>query len=81
MITIFNRKELLFTYNKKQWLHVRDVLDSNHIEYVNRLRSAGHNWSSHSDSHVGIDERAYYEYRIYVKKKDFDQAVYLINRY
>jgi len=80
MITIFNRKELLFTCNKKQWLRVRDILDSNHIEYINRLRSAGHNWSSHSDSHIGIDEDAYFEYKIYVNKKDYEQAAWLLEQ-
>jgi len=79
MITIFNRVEFLITYNQKEWMRIRDVLDLNHIEYVNRLKTMSHRWAARSESRVGLDESACYEYKIYVKKKDFDKAVRLVN--
>lgn len=78
MITIFNRKELSITYSlEKQW-QIRSLLSAHKIEYV--VSTMGNFWQSDSRG-VGykIPVRAQTEYKIYVKKKDYEKALYLLD--
>jgi len=78
MITIFNRKELFITYSlEKQW-QIRNLLSAQKIEYL--ISTMGNFWQTDSRG-VGynIPVRAQTEYKIYVKKKDYDKAVYILD--
>ena len=82
MITIFNRKELLITLDMKKQSEIREILSANNIEYVvktTNLQSATVVGSQRAyTGNYGINQDYSYEYKIYVRKKDFDKAVCLI---
>lgn len=65
MITIFNRKQLITTYDITVQSKIRDILSAERIDYV--INSA-----------MPFYGRSQPEYKIYVKKKDYGYAVYLI---
>lgn len=83
MVNMFNRKELLITYSSEEQARVRNILADNGIDYytktMNRMSpspfAAGMRARTGS---FGIDHKAVYEYRIFVKKEDFERACYLI---
>lgn len=85
MITIFNRKELYITYDRKEQATVRKILSQNNIEYdvkVKNRRSpspmaAG---SRARTGSVGTDLEKNYEYKIYVRKEDYEQAEFLLRK-
>ena len=83
MITIFNRKELLITYDMKKQGEVRTLLQAHKIKYdvkVKNLLSSSPMHAgarTHTGSH-GIDLMKSYEYKIYVKKADYEKAKKLI---
>lgn len=82
MINFFNRKELLITMDMKRQAEVRSILDANGIENI--VKTTNLQSSSVVGSHrghtgsFGIDQNYSYEYKIFVNKKDFDRASYLI---
>jgi hypothetical protein len=85
LITIFNRKELLTTQSIQRQAEVRQILSQHDMEYliktINR-RSPSPFWSgtrAYTGS-FGENPLLEYEYIIYVKKEEFDQAGYLINK-
>jgi len=65
MITIFNRKQLILTYDMTIQAKVREILAANDIDYyINPYK---------------FDQRSTAaEYKIYVLKKDYENAKYLI---
>lgn len=83
MITIFNRKELTVTYSVEQNRKIRKALADNNIDYhmkvVNRLSpspaSAGMRGRSGS---IGFNTNYIYIYYFYVHKKDYDEALKVI---
>ncbi|MBQ2888557.1 MAG: hypothetical protein IJE29_06550 [Firmicutes bacterium] len=79
MITIFNRKELLITMDMNYLSNVRDILSANGIEYtvkVTNLQSASAIDSNRARvGSFGINQNYSYEYKIYVHKKDYDNAL------
>lgn len=85
MISIFNRKELLITWNLKELAQIRDVLVCNQIDYTVRTknlarmspRSTGARGTTGT---VGLRRDAMYQYHIYVSKKDYERARFLIGR-
>ena len=83
MITIFNRKELLITLDMKKQSEIREILSANNIEYVvktTNLQSATVVGSQRAyTGNFGINQDYSYEYKIYVRKKDFDKEVCLID--
>ena len=81
MITVFNRKELLCTFDMKKQAEVRDILWKFDISYEVRV-------SDRADVFVGgimngesspIPEHQT-EYLIYVKKEDYERAMFLMHR-
>lgn len=65
LITIFNRKQLIITYDMIIQAKIRDILALNNVDYtINPVMFA-------YDSSKA-------EYKIYVHKKDYEQACYLI---
>ena len=84
MITIFNRKELLITYDMKKQSEVRTTLQNHNIKYdvkINNLLSPSI-FSRSGRTYIGsrgVDLTKSYEYKIYVKKSDYEEAVVLLN--
>lgn len=66
MITIFNRKQLIRTYDMDIQAKIRNILAVNNIDYyINPIMFS-------SNIHTSA------EYKIYVYKKDYEKAKYLI---
>ena len=85
MITVLNRKELLITYDMKKQSDVRTVLQNHKIEYNVKVKNtlSPSPLSSGDRGHratLGIDLSKAYEYKIYVKKEDYEKALELIKR-
>lgn len=82
MITVFNRKELLITMDMNRQSTVRDVLSANGIEYTvktTNLQSASVVDNSRARfGSYGTDQNYSYEYKIYVHRKDYENASRLI---
>ena len=82
MITIFTRKELLITLDMKRYGDVCDILSANSIDYTvkvtNRQTAAAIGSSRARSGSFGINQNFAYEYKIYVHKKDYDNALRLI---
>ncbi len=83
MITIFNGAELIITYDMKQQAEIRNILSANNIEYIVKVKNMqSSNWGRSGmrtrTGTLGTNANFSYEYKIYVKKKDLEQAQYLI---
>ena len=75
MIHLFNRKELLLTSSMERQASVRDLLAANKIPY--RVKTSS-NISRSRGVIPGMRMDMLYQYRIYVKKDDYEKAKYLI---
>lgn len=83
MITVLNRKELTTTYNINEQARVRDILNANGIDYeikvVDRMSPSPLATGTRTQTGTfGVGQESMKEYVIYVKKKDYEQAVSLI---
>lgn len=83
MIHIFNRKELLVTWNMTELSNLRNILASNNVEYVVRTRNMSRTSPYGAGSRArtgsfGMRTDAMYQYTIYVKKNDYERARLLI---
>ena len=83
MINTFNRRELSSTFDMKKQAEICNILSNNSIDYYVKIISRK------SPSPISSGSRAYtgtlgenlnmeYEYVIYVKKADYENACYLI---
>ncbi|MFR3729823.1 hypothetical protein [Lacrimispora sp.] len=84
MITIFNRKELLTTYDLKMQVKVRDLLDQYKIPYslhvINRKSPSPIFPGSRARTGTfGENLSLEYQYRIFVKKVDYEKADAIIS--
>ena len=84
MITIFNRKELLITYDMKKQSEVRTILCDHNIEYIVKVKNllSPSLMRGGARGHVGtlgVDATKSYEYKIYVKKTDYEKAIGLMH--
>ncbi len=83
MLTIFNRAELLITYDLNRFNRVRDALDGAGIDYVYRTKDltsptlleglAGGSSRGRTGT-LGISHDARVEYKLYVHKDQLDWA-------
>ena len=83
MISVFNRKELLITYDMKVQNDVRTILYDHNIKYDVKVKNLLSPSPMHAGSRahigsLGMDLTKSYEYKIYVKKADYERAVDLI---
>lgn len=82
MITIFTRKELLVTMDVGRQGNVCQILTANGIQYtvkVTNLQSSTVVGSSRARTgSFGINQNYSYEYKIYVHKNDYENALGLI---
>lgn len=83
MITLFNRKELVTTFDMKKQGQLRELLQANGIDYRVKVINRG----SPSPFDAGARARTgsfgqsmalSYEYKIYVKKADYERALSLL---
>ena len=75
MIHLFNRKELLLTSSMERQARVRDMLAANKIPYLVRTSS---NISRSRGVMPGMRMDMLYQYRIYVKRCDYEKAKFLL---
>ena len=78
MITIFNRKEIFITYDPNEPLKIRNLLRDSNIEHHTKCKGRNDHNRGRTGS-FGIDMSCNYEYKIYVKRSDYEKAVHAIN--
>lgn len=83
MITIFNRKELFITYDVQKKSNVCELLNSQGIDYDVKTKNISNPSPMMAGSRsrtggMGINSDNSYEYKIFVKKEEYDKAVAII---
>ncbi len=82
MITVWNRKELLCTFDMKKQAEVRDILWKFDIPYEVRVSDRADFFAgsrmNYENTERSIDHQT--EYLIYVRKEDYDKAMFLVQR-
>lgn len=84
MITVFNRRELVITYDMKRQGEIRDILAQNKIDYkikvINRKSPSPADAGSRARTgSFGEKTEITYEYIFYVRKEDYERAKGLVN--
>ncbi len=84
MITIFNRKELISTFDLKKQVEVRDLLDQFKIPYsinvINRKSPSIFDAGSRARTGTfGENLSLEYQYIIFVRKTDYEKAYAVLN--
>ncbi len=81
MITVFNRKEVCDTYDMTEQTKVRNVLKDNNIHYdiVTKHMTSPSLLGGRELATYGLDLSRCIEYKIYVKKQDYETAMYLLS--
>ena len=80
MITIFNRKELVITRSMARQARIRELLNEAEIEYSLKTRSLERNRVPARESAVVPGGERKCEYKFYVRKEDFSEALHIIER-
>lgn len=85
MITVFNRKELISTYDKKKQAEVRDLLSQFKIPYsinvINRKSPSPFGAGSRARTGTfGENLQLEYQYIIFVRTVDYEKADAVISR-
>ncbi len=93
MLNVFNRKELCITYDINEQARIKEILDANNIDYEIFTKDLAHpsplgatagkvsiGGIVKEGSVAGVDLSHCKEYKIYVKKTDFDQAYHLLKQ-
>lgn len=85
MITVFNRKELTVTFDMNEQARIRTLLAGEGIDYtvktVNRMSASNISAGSRSRSGTyGQNTGDMIEYSIYVKKADYERALYVLQK-
>ena len=83
MITVFNRKELVLTYDMKTQADARMLLAQNKIPYKITTRNIGDAHSVRGHAGVpfgrgGLSSDLLYEYHIFVHKDDYEKACVIL---
>ena len=78
MITIFNRKELIVTASMEKQAEVRYILAKNHMPY--EVKTVNRSSGSAVTGTCGEKPELMYEYVVYVKKEDYEEAASLIRK-
>lgn len=79
MLTIFNRRELFTTFNIEEYIRLRGILQQNRIEFSVKIKNHAGSSRGHLGN-MGINTDYAYQYVIYVKRNDFENAVYFLNK-
>jgi hypothetical protein len=78
MIFFFNWKEVYIGFFLEELSNVRQCLASNHIKYDYRVVSHSSRSRGRCGS-LGIDMNYDKQYYVYVKRKDYERAKYLVD--
>ena len=81
MIHIFNRKELLLSYDLRQVNNLREILRANRIDYhvkASYPRSASAIGAGRARTASFGPVRQQERFTVYVHKADYDRAMYLL---
>jgi len=83
MITIFNRAELLVTYDMNRFSQYRDLLNAEGIEYTYRVkdRTSPAVMGGGTRARAGnfaIQQQAQLEYKLYVRRDDLERVKALL---
>ena len=84
MITVFNRKELLQTYDLHQVNDLRELLRANRIEYSVKAaypRTSFVTSESRARTASYGPDRRREQYIVYVRKADWEYAVHLLRNH
>lgn len=83
MISFLNKKELICTYDSNDQIQITQILKENHVPYqikvtdrnsASPLSARNRNFFGSFQEKITIEK----EYRIYVKKEDYELADHLI---
>ncbi|SHM17366.1 hypothetical protein SAMN02746066_01003 [Anaerosporobacter mobilis DSM 15930] len=85
MITIFNRKELIITYDLVKQAELRNLLAGNNIKYLIKTRNqkSPSPFTAASIGRTGTfgeNLSLEYEYKIYVHKDDYNEALSIVKK-
>ena len=78
MITIFNRKEVCITYDMKKQAEIREILNTKGIKYTFKVTDRCGSSLRAGAWGTRMNERC--EYKIYVHKDDYEEALHLIRK-
>lgn len=78
MITVFNRREVYVGFSMKDFGRMRSVLSENQIKYTYKVVSQYNDSRNRGAGTAGINLDFACEYYLYVHKKDYEEACYLI---
>lgn len=83
MVTLFNRKELFITYDLQKKCNVCELLDNHNIDYDVKVCNLSSSLPPGTggrrlDGTLGASLSHPYEYKIYVKKKEYEIAQAII---
>lgn len=71
-----NRRELFLTRDSKELFRVRGCLETNNIQYTIKTNNMTNPGRYHGIPNINSDYA--YEYRVFVYKRDYEQAQYAI---
>ena len=83
MFTFFNSESLWIGFEMDRFNQIRDVLDNNSIPYKYKVKNhlgqfSGRGTIRGSKGSFGNSTEQMYQYEIFVYKKDFEQAKFVI---
>lgn len=85
MIFLWNRKEIYNGFSLNKFNRIKELLISKGVNYdlkiVSRTTSSVFDKSRSRIGSLGENNKYSNEYYIYVHKKDYDEAVYIINNF
>ena len=80
MITIFNRREIYTGFSMEEFAKMREILSSNQIKYSVKVFNPNYGSRESGRGTFGENPNYFYQYYIYVHKKDYEEACYHINK-
>lgn len=83
MFTFFNSESLWIGFEMERFNQIRDILDSKSIPYKYKIKNhlgqfSGRGTIRGTKGSFGISTEHMYQYEIFVYKRDFKQAQFLI---
>ena len=80
MFTLLNRKELYITCRPEDYFRVKDILHANGIPHYTKFGGNRNAFSSARRSAYTVGGNYGTEYRIFVRKQDYEAAARLIHQ-
>ena len=80
MFTLLNRKELYITYHPEDYFRIKDILHAAGIPHYTKFGGNRHAASSRRRSAYSSGGNYATQYRIFVKKQDYEAAAKIIHR-